>query len=726
MCSMRKKKDKTNKENKRRSRREGGRSRFSFHDARLATKLCIISGVVLFVCMIATDMFSMARIKSAMSHAQDELFYQYSDESVLKLQSVFDECEAIVGSVTNEMTYLYGAQAAGRDNGGKTEVSTVTGEPLTVMEKEAEIVILNTIWSAMRTNENLEGVGVLFAANKFAGLENYGPYGVKADLDNGSIENFVHTRYDTRPYFTDAQDGTMAFMDAYVDANGTLLYSAAYPIMYNGQFYGVVLMDIVADIFASLDETIDAYPSMYVDLVRNQSSILYSTRTDTISQSLSELMSADSYELLKAGMANGNMFRIETKETDGKYIRYAAPIQMGNETWWLMTSLPSQEYFATITSVERTSNVFSIATVVVVIVLIIVILKRMLKPLEEIEGAATAMAGGSLHVNVTYESGDEIGDVAHSMRVMMQRTNSVLQDMGNILEELSNENFRVEMTNRELYIGDYAPMVPAVESIVSKLSDALINIKIAAEQVGRGAEQVAAAAQDLSQGSTEQAATVQDLSRSMEQISDETKHTAQMADQANTISSLMGEEVVRSNQKMQEMSEAMKDITSKSNEIEKIIKTIDDIAFQTNILALNAAVEAARAGSAGKGFAVVADEVRNLAQKSAEAAKNTTALIEGTIQSVANGGRLTEETAGALQEVAENVERVTKLIHEISVASAEQSESIISTTNGIEQISAVIQTNSATAEECAATSEELSSQVSIMNGLVSRFKLKEN
>ncbi len=321
------------------------------------------------------------------------------------------------------------------------------------------------------------------------------------------------------------------------------------------------------------------------------------------------------------------------------------PIQVGNETWWLVTSLPSQEYFASITSVERTSNVFSVLTVLVAIVLIIVILKRMLKPLEETEGAATAMAGGFLHVNVTYESGDE---------------------------------------------------------------------------------QVAAAAQDLSQGSTEQAATVQDLSRSMEQISNETKHTAQMAEQANSISGLMGDEVVRSKQKMQEMSEAMKDITSKSNEIEKIIKTIDDIAFQTNILALNAAVEAVRAGFAGKGFAVVVDEVRNLAQKSAEAAKNTMALIEGTIRSVANGGRLTEETAGALQEVAENVERVTKLIHEISVASAEQSESIISTTNGIEQISAVIQTNSATAEECAETSEELSSQVSIMNGLVSRFKLKEN
>ena len=724
---MRKGKEKAKKESTRKSRRDTGSSRFSFHNAKMATKLCIISGVVLFVCMMATDLFSMARITQAMHDAQDELFYQYSDEAILKLQTVFEECEAIVGSVTNEMEYLYGSQEAGRDNGEKTEVSTVVpGAPLTMMEKEAEIVMLNTIWAGMKINPNLEGVGVFLEADQFAGIHDYAPYGIRQNINNGSYQTFTYDYVNSKDYYTQAKGGTMSFMDAYIDVNGTLMYSAGYPIMYNGQFKGIVLMDIVADIFSALDEPLEKYPSMYVDLIRNQTNVLYSTKEDTITKGLSELMSASSYNQLQTGMAKGERFWVETKESDGKYVRYVSPVQVGGETWWLMVSMPEKEYGATITSIERTSNVFSIATVLIVIVLITVILKRMLKPLSEIEGAATAMANGSLHVNVTYESGDEIGDVAHSMRVMTQRTNAVLDDMGSILNELSNENFRVEMTNKDLYVGDYAPMVPAVESIVSKLSNALINIKIAAEQVGRGAEQVAAAAQDLSQGSTEQAATVQDLSRSMEQISDETKHTAQMAEQANKISGLMGDEVVRSNQKMQEMSEAMKDITSKSNEIEKIIKTIDDIAFQTNILALNAAVEAARAGSAGKGFAVVADEVRNLAQKSAEAAKNTTALIEGTIQSVANGGRLTEETAGALQEVAANVEQVAKLIHEISVASAEQSEGIIRTTNGIEQISAVIQTNSATAEECAATSEELSSQVSIMNGLVSRFKLKEN
>jgi methyl-accepting chemotaxis protein len=261
---------------------------------------------------------------------------------------------------------------------------------------------------------------------------------------------------------------------------------------------------------------------------------------------------------------------------------------------------------------------------------------------------------------------------------------------------------------------------------VRKLNDALRDIKVSAEQVNTSAGQVAGGAHALSQGSTEQASTVEELSAAMDEISNETKVTAQKSGEANNVAELMRTEVIKSNTKMDEMSEAMQDITNKSNEIEKIIKTIDDIAFQTNILALNAAVEAARAGAAGKGFAVVADEVRNLAQKSAEAAKNTTTLIEGTIESVANGGRITEETAEALQIVASNVGKVTGLIGEITKASNEQAERISQITNGIEQISSVIQTNSATAEESAAASEELSAQATMMYDLISRFQLQEN
>lgn len=722
--SIIKKKEKARKEGRQTARRES-KKKFDFRNAKVATKLCVVTAVILLVCMTASDQFTMLWTRNAMHDAVDEQFHQMMDEAALKVETIFMECEAIVGAVTNEMDWMYSQKAAGNDE-LSNKVSSVTGngDSLTKLEEEAETIIVNTIWSGMKTNENLEGIGIFFEPYAFSSdIQHYGPYGIKADINNGSIENFTYDRYETREYYTGAKDGTMSFMDMYLDTNGTMMYSAGFPIMYNGQFKGIVLMDIVADIFDTLDEKVDAYPSLYIDLVRDNA-VLYSTRTDTISSSLRDLMKADSYETLAAKLSGKEEFQLETKETDGKYIRYGESINVDGETWWIMVSVPEKEYSAALDRIELFSNGFSILTIVVLVVLITVILKKMLNPLGEIKDAANAMADGSLHATVVYDSGDEIGDVAASMRTMMQRTNAVLTDVESVLEELANENFRVEITNKDIYIGDYAPMVPTIESIIGKLSHALINIKIAAEQVGRGAEQVAAAAQDLSQGSTEQAATVQELSRSLTHIYQETKKAAGVAGEANEISGLMGQEVVRSNEKMREMTMAMQDITNKSNEIEKIIKTIDDIAFQTNILALNAAVEAARAGSAGKGFAVVADEVRNLAQKSAEAAKNTTTLIEGTIESVANGGRLTEETEAALQNVANNVEQVTQLVSLIAAAAQEQADHLQQTSEGIEQISAVVQTNSATAEECAATSEELSSQVNIMNGLIARFKLK--
>lgn len=702
------------------------RKKFDFRHAGIATKLCLITAVVLLICTAASDQFTMIWTSKALHEATDEQFYQLMDEDALKVESIFQEFEAIVGAVTNEMSWMYSQQDAGQDT-PSAHTTNVTGnqEPLTNLQEEAETVILNTIWAGMKVNENLEGVGVLFEPYAFSSeIGHYAPYGVKDNINNGTLENISYDIYGSRDYYNNAKGGTMSFRDMYTDPNGTMMYSMAYPMMYNGEFKGVVLMDMVADIFETLDERVDAYPSMYIDLVRNDA-VLYSTRTDTISSSLQDLMQAESYQKLLANLQGSTEFRLETKEEDGSYVRYGKPIELEGDTWWVMATVPEKEYAAALNQIQLSSNLFTVLTIVVLIVWISIILKKMLKPLEEIENAANAMAEGSLRATVQYESHDEIGSVAESMRTMMRRTDAILTDIGSVLDELANENFCVEIQNKEMYVGDYAQMAPTIESIVAKLNYALTNIRVAADQVGRGAQQVAAAAQDLSQGSTEQAATVEELSAALTEIYQETKKAAGVAGEANQISNRMGQEVVRSNEKMREMAAAMQDITQKSGEIEKIIKTIDDIAFQTNILALNAAVEAARAGSAGKGFAVVADEVRNLAQKSAEAAQNTTTLIEGTIASVANGGRLTEETEAALHTVSENVEQVTELVSMIAGAAREQADNLQQTSEGIAQISAVVQTNSATAEECAATSQELSGQVNIMNSLINRFRLKE-
>ena len=253
-----------------------------------------------------------------------------------------------------------------------------------------------------------------------------------------------------------------------------------------------------------------------------------------------------------------------------------------------------------------------------------------------------------------------------------------------------------------------------------------MQIDLSSDQVSSGADQVSSGAQALSQGAAEQASSIEELAETIRGISNHVKHNADYAEEADRRANAAGSEAVESNRRMQDMVSAMADISTSSREIGKIIKTIEDIAFQTNILALNASVEAARAGEAGRGFSVVAAEVRNLATKSAEASKDTAALIENSLNTVISGTRIADETAHSLDAVLESVRLVTGIIGQITASSIEQADSILQIEQGIERISEVVQTNSATAEESAAASEELSAQAQLLKNLTGQFRLESD
>lgn len=345
------------------------------------------------------------------------------------------------------------------------------------------------------------------------------------------------------------------------------------------------------------------------------------------------------------------------------------------------------------------------------------------KPINQMAAAAKDLAQGKLDVMITYQSKDEIGSLADSLKTAASTLKLYIDDISENLSQMAKENMTSEITQD--YRGDFAPIKTAFEKISNDLNETLTIINTSAEQVQSGSNQVSAGAQALAQGAAEQASSVQQLAAAISGVSESVRQNAKNVDAMTVHVEETVKEVNASDNKMQQMLLAMQNIEASSNEIGKIIKVIDNIAFQTNILALNAAIEAAQAGSAGKGFAVVAAEVRNLANKSANAAKQTGSLILSSIEAVQQGSQIASDTANLLSDVSRKVKLVGASIKNIDQASEEQSAAILQITQGIDSVSAVVTTNSATAEESAASSEQLSAQSDMLRRLISKFKLKE-
>lgn len=555
------------------------------------------------------------------------------------------------------------------------------------------------------------------------------PAGLYVALKNGSL---YHATFVPGPDFNALekswyQDGIQSedfiLGDVYFDEDSQSYVVGASGMLKNerGAVRGVAAADVYLN---SISDIVGD-----IKLEKTGGIFLVDTRTDTIighrdpemtGRVLSEF-NGDMYEYAATQIKNGTSGL--SVYDDNVYIQVA---QVPGSDWTAVAYVSKSEVLGDLKMLTGMMASVAAVSILAAVVLIILLVRRMIgKPVTELNYVAGRIAEGDLNQNINYHSKDELGELSDNFGRTVVRLRDYVDYIDEISEKLQDiARGDLAFTLSHDYVGEFMKIKESLEGISRAFNETMGQINTAASQVAEGAGYVSEGAQTLSIGSAQQSEAVENLATHISEVSDGIQKTAQGAKKASEISQKVGSNILDSNEKMQHMNTAIQKISAKSTEIHNIIKTIEDIAFQTNILALNAAVEAARAGEAGKGFAVVADEVRNLASKSSEAAKDTTALIDQTVEAVEEGSGLAKETADSMMAVVENTDEVNKLIEGIAQYSAKQAAATEEVIRGINQISDVVQSNMSTAEKSAAASEELSGQANMLRELVSKFRLK--
>lgn len=704
---------------------------------KMALTLALVSATVICVMNICTVHYARISFTQALEKNMEDKGRASSEE----LSSMISKMNAISSIIYNGVNSKEDGKGDWIIKNLQEERQTVTpmkdsgfrsrvvDAELNMTQYNSESVLLESLSALIASDENIVGAGAFFEPDGFVKVNgDYAPYLSKNDYSTKTLHNFSYDHYKVKEYYTEAQESKKTVItEVYEDLlSGAKVFSISQPLFADDRFIGIVLLDIDVNIFSSIQQEDSRFPSLYSDILDAHGNVMYSKNPELIGKSVSESKSETEYRKMQEEMEKGKIFHLAEKDQGGEEKRvYYIPTDVMGSTWWIMLSVKQAELMAPVIRLIFVCTAFAFFAVMVLASTLYFLIKKSLKPLEGMARVGKKVSKGDFSESISYLKDDEIGHIGQGFKQVTENIREITSDLEEKLEELSRGNFRVDLEDEEKYQGEYRPLIDSLRNIRSQLNGTILEIQKSASEVSSTSEQVSNGAQSLSQGATEQASSVEELSASMSEIADSIKVTTKKAEDAKGLSERVGEAVTVSTQKMEEMTRAMAEITEKSTEIEKIIKTIDDIAFQTNILSLNAAIEAARAGEAGKGFAVVADEVGNLAQKSAKAAQNTGLLIEETKDAVERGAKISRETGESLSTVVERAGKINTMIFEITKETERESEGMSQLTVGMEQISAVVQTNSATAEESAAASEELSGQAAILDDLVSKFQLQE-
>ena len=577
--------------------------------------------------------------------------------------------------------------------------------------------------------EDMDVPAMLDYIKHTAGQNEAYPAGLYIALTDGSL---YHASFVPGPDFDATakswyQDGLQSqdfiLGDVYFDEDSRSYVVGASGVLKgrDGKVRGVAAADVYLDSISQIVSGVRVEDTGGIFLVDTRTDTIIGHRDSTITgQALGDL-SGELYAYAAQQIRQGRTGLTVHGDT---YVQVA---DVPDSDWTAVAYVSRGEVLRELNSLTASMLLVAVLAVLVLIFLVVVQVRRIIgRPVRELSLAATRIAGGELDQTIHYQSKDELGVLADDFNQVTLRLREYvlyIDEISEKLREIAAGN--LDFTLSQAYTGEFEKIKTALEEISRSLNGAMGQLRSASRDVAAGAEQVSNGAMTLSQGSTEQAAEVEALVGHINAVSDSVHNVAQGAQRASGISQEVKNGLLESNGKMQNMTQVIRQISDKSSEIHQIVKTIEDIAFQTNILALNAAVEAARAGTAGKGFAVVADEVRSLASKSSEAAQRTTVLLNQTVASMDEGVQAAQDTADSVLRVVSHAEEMEELIEGIAAYTRQQDENAAQITHGIEQISAVVQSNVATSEASAAASEELASQAAMLRELVARFRLRE-
>ena len=547
------------------------------------------------------------------------------------------------------------------------------------------------------------------------------------------ISIFDGNDYSDREYVRQAMSGNVYVSEPLISKiTGELSIMVAAPLYDGGSrengIVGVVyfvppetfLNDIVSSIQVS--ENCRAY------MINKSGVTIADTTLDTITvQNIEQEAQGDSslkqLAAIHTAMRQGSSGFDSFKNEQGSWFAAYAPVD-GTDGWSVSVTAMQKDYLSGTYFGILLNVLVMVAAALASIVVAVKLSGSISVPMRSCAARMKLLVQGDLISPVPEAVGrDETAELTRSTAELVAGLNTIIGDIGYLLNEMANKNFDIQSSHRDAYVGGFQSILESMRTLKLELSGTMRQIDASAGQVAAASMQVSTGSQALSQGSMEQASAVEELAATINEISTSAKTTSAAAEEAGGYVGQAAAQLGSSMEYVKELNAAMERISSSSQEISKIISAIEDIAFQTNILALNAAVEAARAGSAGKGFAVVADEVRNLAAKSDTAAKATKDLIEGSIVSVSEGAKIVEQVTGALEKTASSAANVSTQMTVVVDAVEKQTTSIVQVTEGIDQISSVVQTNSATAQESAAASEELSAEAASLKQMVDQFTL---